>query len=91
MHQFVWLSERGGNLLNFLKKEGGTQKGGEISLRKWGAPNLEETTQTLQICKETPFPGLRWAIIQAGLLIKFFSCKEGHSFKGSVHLGWGTF
>ena len=72
MHQFVWLSERGGNLLNFLKKEGGTQKGGEISLRKWGAPNLEETTQTLQICKETPFPGLTWAIIQAGVAHKIF-------------------
>ena len=28
MHQFGWLSERGGNFLNLLQKEGGTQKGG---------------------------------------------------------------
>ena len=27
MHQFGWLTERGGNFLNLLKKEGGTQKG----------------------------------------------------------------
>ena len=36
MHQFGWLSERGGNFLNLLQKEGGTQKGG-------GDPTLEET------------------------------------------------
>ena len=29
MHQFGWLSERRGNFINFLQKEGGTQKGGE--------------------------------------------------------------
>ena len=28
MHQFGWLSERGGNFFNLLQKEGGTQKGG---------------------------------------------------------------
>ena len=28
MYQFGWLSERGGNFLNLLWKEGGTQKGG---------------------------------------------------------------
>ena len=27
MHQFGWLSERGGNFFNLLQKEGGTQKG----------------------------------------------------------------
>ena len=32
MHQFGWLSERGGNLLNLLQKEVGTQKEG-VSLR----------------------------------------------------------
>ena len=31
MHQFGWLSERGGNFLNLLQKEGGTEKG-------WGVP-----------------------------------------------------
>ena len=30
MHQFGWLSERGGNFLNF-QKEGGTQKGRVLS------------------------------------------------------------
>ena len=28
MHQFGWLSERGGNFLNLLQKEAGTQKEG---------------------------------------------------------------
>ena len=28
MHQFGWLSERGGNFFNLLQKEGGTQKWG---------------------------------------------------------------
>ena len=28
MHQFGWLSEKGGNFLNLLQKEGGTKKGG---------------------------------------------------------------
>ena len=42
MHQFGWISERGGNFLNLLQKEG-------CSLRKfgggvgWGVPTLEET------------------------------------------------
>ena len=35
MHQFGWLSERGGNFVNLLQKEEGTQKG--------GVPTLEET------------------------------------------------
>ena len=30
MHQFGWLSERGGNFFNLLQKEGGTQKGGGV-------------------------------------------------------------
>ena len=34
VHQFGWLSERGGNFLNLLQKEGG--RGG-------GVPTLEET------------------------------------------------
>ena len=40
MYQFGWLSERGeggGNFLNLLQKEEGTQKGGR------GGPTLEET------------------------------------------------
>ena len=36
MHQFGWLSERGGNFLNLLQKIGVTQKGGD-SLRKGGS------------------------------------------------------
>ena len=36
MHQFGWLSESGGIILNLLQKEGGTQKGG-------GFPTPEET------------------------------------------------
>ena len=46
MHQFGQISERGGNFLNLLEKEGGTQKGeGGGSLRKGegGVPILEET------------------------------------------------
>ena len=38
MHQFGWLSERGGNFLNLLQKEGGTKKGGS-SLTKGGDSN----------------------------------------------------
>ena len=29
MHQFGWISERWGNFLNLLEKEGGTQKNGK--------------------------------------------------------------
>ena len=47
MHQFGWLSKRGGNFLNLLQKEGGTQKGGGGSLRKAGVPTLEETMNAL--------------------------------------------
>ena len=53
MHQFGWLSERreggggrGGNFLNLLQKEGGTQKEGS-SLRKGGVPILKETIKFL--------------------------------------------
>ena len=42
LHQFGWFSERGGNFLNLLQKEGGTQKG-RGSLRKGGVPTLEES------------------------------------------------
>ena len=34
-----------------------------------------------------PFPGLRGPLILAGAFIKFFSCEEGRSFEGGVHLG----
>ena len=37
MHQCRWLSERGGNFLNLLQKDGDTQKGGG-----GGVPTLEE-------------------------------------------------
>ena len=37
MHQFGWLSERGGNFLNLLQKEGGTQKGGGVPSEKGGS------------------------------------------------------
>ena len=36
MHQFGWLSKRGGNFLNLLRKDGGTQK-------ERGVSTLEET------------------------------------------------
>ena len=42
MHQFEWLSEKEGNFLNFLQKEGGYPKRGDF-LRKGGVPTLEET------------------------------------------------
>ena len=35
MYQFAWLSERGGNFLNLLQKEGYPERGGD-SLRKGG-------------------------------------------------------
>ena len=41
MHQFGWLSERGGNFLNLLQKEGVTQKGGVPSEKGGSYP--EET------------------------------------------------
>ena len=37
MHQFGWLSERGGNFFNLLQKEGGTQKGGGVASEKGGS------------------------------------------------------
>ena len=38
MHQFGWLSERGGgNFLNLLQKDGGSLR------KKGGVPTLEET------------------------------------------------
>ena len=40
-----WISERGGNFLNLLQKEGGTQKGRGVSSEIGrGVPTLEETT-----------------------------------------------
>ena len=39
MHQFGWLSERGGNFFNLLQKEGGTQKGGFASEKGGGGSN----------------------------------------------------
>ena len=44
MHQFGWISERGGKILNLLQKLGLPRTGG--SLRKGGGggvPTLEET------------------------------------------------
>ena len=44
MHQFGWLSERGGNFVNLLQKEGVPRKG--------GGPNLEETMANQStVCK----------------------------------------
>ena len=45
MHQFGWLSERRGNYLNLLQKEGVfPERGGAVeSLRKGRVPTLEET------------------------------------------------
>ena len=40
MHQLGWLSERGGNFLNLLQKEGGTQKVGGGFPHKKGDSNL---------------------------------------------------
>ena len=36
MHQFGWVSEKGGNFLNLLHNEGGTQNKGEVFVRKGG-------------------------------------------------------
>ena len=33
MHQFGWLSERGGNFLNLLQKEGWSNPGGNYDLQ----------------------------------------------------------
>ena len=46
MHQFGWLSERGGNFFNLLQKEEGTKKGRGAFSEKGGGggvPALEET------------------------------------------------
>ena len=37
MHEFGWLSERGGNFFNLLQKEGGTQKRGGPSEKGGGS------------------------------------------------------
>ena len=39
MHQFEWLSERGGNFLNFLQKEGVPRKGDVPSEKGVGGSN----------------------------------------------------
>ena len=48
MHQFGWLSERGGQLFKFASERGGyPERGGGVgSLRKGGVPTLEETMFT---------------------------------------------
>ena len=43
MHQFGWLSERGGNFFNLLQKEGVPRKGGGFLRKGGGVPTLEET------------------------------------------------
>ena len=43
MHQFGWLSDRGGNFLNLLHKEEGTKKGRGGFIKRKGGPTLEET------------------------------------------------
>ena len=48
MHQFVWLSERGGQLFKFASDRGLPRKGGS-SLRKEGVPDLEETIFTILV------------------------------------------
>ena len=47
MHQFGWLSERGGNFLNLFQKECGTQKGW-VPSEKGGGYNLREKLWQLQ-------------------------------------------
>ena len=43
-YQFAWLSERGGNFLNLLQKEGLPRKGGGVPSEKGtGVLTLEET------------------------------------------------
>ena len=39
---------------------------------------------------ERPFPELRGVLIEAGALIKFFSCEKGRSLEGGVHLDRGA-
>ena len=49
MHQFRWLSERGGNFLSLLKKKGGTQKV-EGSLKRGSKPGRNyEFVMTLSV------------------------------------------
>ena len=44
MHQFGWLSERRGNFLNLLQKEGLPRTGGSLGRESGGGvPTLEET------------------------------------------------
>ena len=38
MYQFEWLSEKRGNFLNLLRKEGGTEKGCVGGGGGWGGP-----------------------------------------------------
>ena len=53
MHQFVRLSERGGNFLNLLQKERVPRNGGG----RGGVPTLEETMINLVfISGDTPLP-----------------------------------
>ena len=56
MHLFGWLSERGGNFLNLLKKAGVPRKGegGGGFPQKRGVPTLEETMQ--RFCRESQGP-----------------------------------
>ena len=51
------LRKRGGNFLNLLQKEEGTQKG-EGSLIKGGVPTLEETMSAQDLRSQIALPGL---------------------------------
>ena len=48
MHQFGWLSERGGNFLNLFQKECGTQKGW-VPSEKGGVTTLEKNCGSFKI------------------------------------------
>ena len=61
MHQFGWLSERGGNFFNLFQKEGVTQRVGGVCVCG-GGPTLEETMEWKSHHQNTVFLELNHAL-----------------------------
>ena len=73
MHQFGWLSERGGNFLDLLQKERGTQKGGGVPQKRGGGvPTLEETVGDME---------KHVYIVIHDVVSRVMFCQEYHRFK----------
>ena len=63
MHQFGWFSERGGNFLNLLQKEGSAEKGGVPSEKGEFQPWRILSTSIIMLLQGSPVLPLHLLII----------------------------